>query len=350
MAVALCAAAGSAVMIAAAMPSPVLFGALVGSMAYAVLARRPPSLPVPLGLLGQGVIGVAMGALVDLPTLRELAVHGPLVVVVCLATLAVSLVIGQGLRAHGVSAVTAAFAFIAGGASGIVAMSGELGADDRVVSVVQYLRVLLITAGMPVVTAVVFRPERTGQVLGAAAAGSDWWADLVFLAVALGAGAAIARWTNLPAGSLLGPLLVSLGLAVSGVFPAPSVPGPVEVSGYALVGVMVGLRFTRDSLASIAAMLPTAVGLIVAVVAASAGLGVLLADWTGVSRLDGYLATTPGGLYAVLATAVDTGANVTFVLAVQVARVLVMLLVAPAVAGWFRRSPTSARGQGAGLG
>ncbi len=65
---------------------------------------------------------------------------------------------------------------------------------------------------------------------------------------------------------------------------------------------------------------------------ACAGLGVILARATGQSMLDGYLATTPGGLYAVLATAVGSGADVTFVLMVQIARLFVMLLCAPLLA------------------
>jgi uncharacterized protein len=66
----------------------------------------------------------------------------------------------------------------------------------------------------------------------------------------------------------------------------------------------------------------------------------VLATVTGASALEGYLATTPGGLYAVLATASDSGADVTFVLAVQVLRLFVMLLSAPLVARWLRRSGT----------
>ena len=45
--------------------------------------------------------------------------------------------------------------------------------------------------------------------------------------------------------------------------------------------------------------------------------------------LDAYLATTPGGLYAVLAVALGAGANTTFIVAVQGLRVLVMVLLAP---------------------
>ncbi len=54
-------------------------------------------------------------------------------------------------------------------------------------------------------------------------------------------------------------------------------------------------------------------------------------------RLTAYLATTPGGLFAVLATAADSGSDVTYVLAVQVIRVFAMLLVAPLLARWLRR-------------
>jgi uncharacterized membrane protein AbrB (regulator of aidB expression) len=57
----------------------------------------------------------------------------------------------------------------------------------------------------------------------------------------------------------------------------------------------------------------------------------VLASLDGVTLLDAYLATTPGGLYAVLATAPGSGADTTFVLAVQTLRMLLMIVVAPAL-------------------
>ena len=83
-----------------------------------------------------------------------------------------------------------------------------------------------------------------------------------------------------------------------------------------------------------AGLLPTAVALIAVVVVACAAMGALLARLTGATPLEGYLATTPGGIYAVLVTAISSGVDVAFVVAVQVLRVVVMLLVAPAVARW----------------
>jgi hypothetical protein len=101
---------------------------------------------------------------------------------------------------------------------------------------------------------------------------------------------------------------------------------------------MVGLNFDRDSLRTVGRAMPLALAVILGLVAACAGLGAVLAATTGASALDAYLATTPGGLYAVLATAQDAGADATFVLAVQVLRLFVMLLSAPLLARWLRRS------------
>jgi uncharacterized membrane protein AbrB (regulator of aidB expression) len=54
----------------------------------------------------------------------------------------------------------------------------------------------------------------------------------------------------------------------------------------------------------------------------------MVASLADVTMLDAYLATTPGGIYAVLATAVGSDADATFVLAVQTLRLLVMIVAA----------------------
>jgi uncharacterized protein len=64
---------------------------------------------------------------------------------------------------------------------------------------------------------------------------------------------------------------------------------------------------------------------------------------TSVTLRDAYLATMPGGLFAVLAVAF--GANTTFILAVQGLRLLVMVLLAPLVVRRLsgrRRTPIAA--------
>ena len=71
------------------------------------------------------------------------------------------------------------------------------------------------------------------------------------------------------------------GLGQRGARAASRCPTALEQLGYALIGVRVGLRFTRASLRSIARLLPLATALIVLVIVACALLGLLLSEVTG---------------------------------------------------------------------
>jgi membrane AbrB-like protein len=328
--------AASAGFAALGLPSPVLFGALVGGMLHALTARRDLDMPPLLFRVGQALIGAVIGGLVRLPTLVRLASDWPSVVLVTVGTLAISVAAGRLLALRrDVSPATGAFALIAGGASGVVALARDLGADDRVVTVVQYLRVLLVLVAMPVVTTLLFHPPHgAGHLAGGT---TRWLPDLAFVGVCVTLGLLIQRVVTAPATALLAPMLVAVVVSATGVLGQVSVPTPLEDLGYALIGVRVGLRFTRASLRSIARLLPLAVALIVLVIVACGLLGLLLSEVTGVDRLTTYLATTPGGLFAVLATAAGSGSDVTYVLAVQVIRVFAMLLFAPLLGRLLRR-------------
>lgn len=320
------------------LPSPVLFGALAGGMVHALTSSTELVLPARAFRLGQALVGVVIGGLVELRTLTRMVSDWPSVLLVTVGTLAISLVAGRLLALRrDVTPATGAFSLIAGGASGIVALARELGADDRVVTIVQYLRVLIVLVAMPLVTALLFHPPSGAGSLTTGP--TRWLPDLVFVAVAVGVGLALQRVFRAPATALLGPMLVAVAVSASGILGSVAVPTVLEQLGYALIGVRVGLRFTRASLRSIARLLPVATSLIMLVVAACAALGLVLARVTGVDQLTAYLATTPGGLFAVLATAADSGSDVTYVLAVQVIRVFAMLLFAPVLARWFRRRP-----------
>jgi membrane AbrB-like protein len=155
--------------------------------------------------------------------------------------------------------------------------------------------------------------------------------------VCSGAGIGLAKLLRLPAGGLLGPMVVTIALNLTGWSFGASPPDLLVELAYAVIGWQAGVRFTRESLRVVLGLLPLAAALIVAVIAACAGLGWLLSVVTGASFLDGYLATTPGGVYAVLATAISAGSDVTFVVTVQVLRVIAMLLVAPLIARLFAR-------------
>lgn len=321
----------TAVLALLGLTSPVLFGALAGGVAHGL--RSPGRLAVPPTVFrgGQALIGATIGAQVTGDALRGIADDAVPIALVTLGTLVLSLAAGRTLALRrDVSTVTGAFALVAGGASGVVAVSRELGADERVVTVVQYLRVLVVLLAMPVVTALVFQPDLGQGSLGER--GGSLPADLTLVVASVATALLLARLFPVPTVALLGALVVAAGLASAEVLGPVAVPRGAQWLGFLVIGVQVGLRFTRESVGSIARMLPAVLGLVMLLILLCASLGVVLATATAVDPLTAYLATTPGGLFAVLATAADAGVDVTFVLALQLFRLLVILALLPLVA------------------
>jgi membrane AbrB-like protein len=315
-------------------PSAALFAALVVGIVLALVSLAPRRVPRPAGIAAQGVLGVYIGTMVHQDAIGALGSDWPIVLVIAVATLLLSIVAGALLGLHrDVTPLTGSLALVAGGASGLVAIARELGGDDRVVSVVQYLRVGLVTASMPVVVALAYHVNQSHGVASVAENDSaPWYLSVGILIAVVLVGATVGRLIRLPGAGLLGPMALTVVLELTGLSFGLAVPMVLVQAGYMLIGWQTGVAFTRESLRAIGRMLPAAIGLIVALAVATAGLGALLARFTGLTPLEGYLATSPGGVYAVLATAVETGSNVTFIIAAQVVRILLMLFAAPLMA------------------
>jgi len=315
-------------------PSAALFAALVVGIVLALASLAPGRVPRKAGVAAQGVLGVYIGTMVHEDAVGALGSDWTIVVAVAVATLLLSVVAGAllGLR-RDVTPLTGSLALVAGGASGLVAIARELGGDDRVVSVVQYLRVGLVTASMPVVVTLVYHADKSrGAAPLSQTNTAPWYLSVGMLIVLVLVGATAGRLIHLPGAGLLGPMALTVVLELTGMSFGLAVPMVLVQIGYMLIGWQAGLAFTIESLRAIGRMLPAAIGLIIVLGVATAGLGVVLAHFAGLTPLEGYLATSPGGVYAVLATAVETDSNVTFIIAAQVVRILLMLFAAPLMA------------------
>jgi hypothetical protein len=334
-------AAGSAAVGLAGVPGPALFAGLMVGMAWALLVHRPRlDVPRPAFTGAQAVVGVEIGLYLQLDTLSAVSGDWLAVATVSAGTLLATLIAGLALaRVSGLDARTASLGMVAGGATGIVAISRELGADDRLVAVMQYLRLFAIVMITPLLASVAFGATTGGDNGNPLMTAGG----LALTLAASAAGLLLARVARLPAGALLGPMLVAGALALTGTVGDVVVPEALRQLAFAAIGLQVGLRFTPESLRRARDTLP-AVGVAIALLIATCGaLGWLLAELADVPLLDAYLATTPGGLYAVLATAVASGANATFVLAVQSLRLFVMVLAAPPIIRRLAASPVRAQ-------
>ena len=284
-----------------------------------------------------------VGTYLHTSTLTGLGSRWVAVALVSAATLAIT--IGAGVllaRIAPVDPATASLGMVAGGASGIVAMADDLGADDRLVAFMQYLRLAVVVLLTPLIVGIAFSAHAPGaapgseQLLGT---GAGWLGT----AAIAGVGGLLGSRLRLPAAAFLGPTLLASALTLSGALPDLVVPPLLREVAFAAIGLYIGLRFERETLRSMRRLLPAVLVSIVVLIAGCFALAWLLSVTAGVSLLDAYLATTPGGLYAVLPLAFGSNADAGFVLAVQGLRVLVMVLAAPAVVKLVLQPPATSR-------
>jgi membrane AbrB-like protein len=313
-------------------PSPYLFAGVIVGALCSVRVPNPPPLPEQVRNIGLAVLGVAAGAGIGRPVLRTVLDQPAAVLGGVVVTLALSLAVGQLLRlSQNIDATTAVFASIAGGAAGVSAVAKELGADETLVLTIQYLRVLVVLVSVPFVASFLGGAGAAGGPTGAG------WDSLPFAAVAVVVGLALARLLSFSASRLILPLVVTTAMALTGVLAPAGVPPGILSFAYATTGVAVGLSFTRARLRQVARIMPLALLQVLLSVAACAAVGVAFARLAGVSTLDGYLATTPGGLPVVIAVAIGSGASVGLIITLQVVRLFLSLLMAPALGAAMMR-------------
>lgn len=316
------------------MPAPHLLTGLIVGLVLALtgLARRTGVvLPRLVYLAAQAVAGVLLGTYFSLPALGRVGWALVPLVAVTVATLLLS--VGAGLllaRRTGLDEPTAALGLIAGGSSGIVAAADDLHADARLVAVLQYVRLILVVLSAPLLVRFVLAPHGTYAAVGAKEIEATASLHGYVLTIGLAAlGALAGTKLKIPAGALIVPLVLTALGGGLGLWNDLQPPETVREPAFIVIGLAVGLGFDVIVLRRALRAAPAALAAIVGIIVACGGLAAVVAATTDVSLLDAYLATTPGGINAVLVTAFAAGANTSLVFGLQGLRLFVMVLVAP---------------------
>jgi membrane AbrB-like protein len=328
----------------AGLPAPHLFAALIVGLILSLGRITRVQMPTWLYIGAQAVTGVVLGTYLSFSALKPIGANWFAVVAVTALTLGLSLALGVLLaRRTGLDRPTAALGMIAGGSAGIVATSDDLGADARVVAFTQYLRLALVVLTAPLLVRYVLHPAGAYGALGPKEieVESSAGAYVFCFGVAV-VGALVALRARIPAAALIGPLLLAAALTGSGVVHRVTPPEFPRETAFTLIGLHVGMRFTPDVLRRVRTLAPHIFGYVVVLLVTTGLLAWGLSAVTNVDLTDAYLATTPGGINAVLVTAFAAGAHTSFVFAVQTFRLFVMVLAAPPMVRWLVRRQSRA--------
>jgi len=320
------------------LPAALLLGPMITAIILAT-SGAGMKLPKPMFLMAQGVLGMMIANSLPLTVFAKIALEWPLFLIGTVSTIVASSFLGWLLSRTGLlPGTTAIWGSSPGAASAMTIMSESYGADMRLVAFMQYLRVACCAIAATVVASV-FHVDNLAiepvDWLGV----SSWSTFGITLTIILAACVA-GVILRLPSGPMLIALTVGLIIKFTGILPIV-LPNWCLAISFAVLGWSIGFRFTRQALQHAWHVFPHVLGAIIALIAINACLAMLLIIFADIDPLTAFLATSPGGADSVAIIAASTHADVSFVMAMQVARFLLVLIAGPMLARWLSSHKTA---------
>jgi membrane protein AbrB duplication len=328
-------AAVSAVLLWFHVPAALLLGPLIGGITVSLCGAQL-HIPRFFFLAAQAVIGCMIAGTLSPSIFPILFGNWPIVLLILFSTLGASAFSGWMLvRYSALPGVTGAWGTSPGGASAMVAMARDYGADVRLVAFMQYLRVLFVAGAAVMVVRfslgdeaqalsqeIVWFPPLSGTLL----------LTLLMIAVTGWLG----RLSRFPSGTMFLPMLVGATLHTSGTM-SVELPEWLLALAYMAIGWSVGLEFNRAIFILALKTLPQMLAAIFAMMLLCALMALALTHVLGLDMLTAYLATSPGGLDTVAIIASGSRADMSFIMAMQTLRLFSILLTGPAIARFISR-------------
>lgn len=322
-------------MLAAGLPGAWLLGPMMAGIVVGVNGgsiRVAPS----LFLGAQAIMGCMIAALVTRPVLASFVRQWPIFLGVTLSTILASTAIGWLLnRRRLLPGTTAIWGLSPGAATSMMVMAEAHGDDARLVAFMQYLRVICVA----LLASLIARfwigstgPIRADQVVFPTL-------RLVPLAETLaiaGFGMALAHWLKIPSGTLLVPMVAGSVLHATGMVEI-ELPRWLLMGTFVVLGWRIGLQFTRSGLVHAARSFPPILASTAALIVFCGAVALILHHMVGTELLTAYLATSPGGVDSAIVIGASTKVDMPFVMGLQTIRVIVVLLIGPALARFVAR-------------
>ncbi len=332
-------AAGGALAQVMGWPLPWMMGTMVGLLAWRLATGRGHCPPYGREL-GQLLVGLAL-ALHFTPEVARMALDhaGPLLAS-CAAALLLSGVGATILQRWGrCDRVTAWLCSIPGGAAEMAQIAEQSGARVDRVAAAQALRVCLVVVLVPSLLQAWLSWQGGGSAAAAVSFGAPVAGRLVapvptpWLPVLLAGAAAVAwLWQRCkgPTAWFLGPLIVMGAFTAAGWVPHGNLPRTWVLLGQFLLGMALGSRLDRRFVLESPRFLMLVLVSVGVLLALTAGVALLLSVWSGLPPVDLLLASAPGGMAEMCATAeaLGLGLGVAFVTASHVMRLVIVLTVA----------------------
>jgi membrane AbrB-like protein len=326
----------AALLRAAALPAALLLGPMVAAIAVEAGggAVRAPAVAFSVA---QAVIGCMIAGIVTSAIVGTFLGQWPLFLTVISLVIVVASLMGFAMSRLGIlPGTTAIWGLSPGAAVAMMLMAESFGADKRLVAFMQYSRLVLVALAASLVAR--FWVAGSGE---AAPPATIWFPPIHWVAAGETAaiaivGAWLGRRARLPTGTLLGPMIIGAALHTAGIVTI-ELPAWLLAGCYAVLGWNIGLSFTRQILIHAARALPQTILAILLLIGFCGGLAFALTEIVGIDPLTAYLATSPGGIDSIAIIAASSKADLSFIMALQTVRFILVMLIGPPISRYAAR-------------
>jgi membrane AbrB-like protein len=315
------------------LPGGLISGAMI-AVGTAALAGRKLLLPPIITQSVLLLLGISLGALVSRQLIQHMSAYPLTIGLLALATFCSTF--GSSLylqRFHGWDQTSAFLAGSPGALSQITILAAEKGADVAGIAVVQTIRVIILTAALPLVLVAAGVAPSAPTILSAEVASPIGLAALIAASVAV---ALLLRIMKFPASWMFGAMLASSVLHGAGLVEGGLPPWMRNV---ALVGIgaLIGSRFARMRLKTLLAHVNAGLGSFAVAIAMSAIFVTVIVLTTNVRFADIVVAFAPGAMDAMLALALTLHIDPIFVGAHHLSRFVFVSIATPGIVHLFGR-------------
>ncbi|BDC54311.1 hypothetical protein TM2_09800 [Bacillus altitudinis] len=292
-------------------------------------------------LLGQFILGIELGQKMNMKVLHIFAENWLPVSFMLVFSILLAMLSGFVLWKLSKTDMLTSFVGTApGGLSAMPGIAQEVGANTAVVSLVQTIRVLMVVLTIPFTVFYLNTKSQSDVVVAQGSAFSSgvftisnisWTAALILGAWLM---SRLAVRLHFPApwliGSMLGVAALQVGAgALTGHDLIPYWPAQANIASQVFLGATIGAKMNKQMFVGLKNTLIVAVVSSAGLIAATVLSSIAIAEITGISVITAILAFSPGGIAEMATTAVTLHEDSTFVVAVQVVRIILVIAMLP---------------------
>src|SRR5437879_1843814 len=275
----------------------------MAALGIAALSGRPLAMPPILTQTVLVLLGISLGSLVSRQLLQHMGAYPLTIGLLALATFCSTFGSSVYLqRIHGWDQTSAFLAGSPGALSQITMLAIEKGADVPAIAVVQTMRVIILTAALPLLLALTGIAPSSAPAAAVAIASPLELTELIAASVAV---ALLLRLMKFPARWMFGAMIGTSVLHGTGLIEGGL---PPWVRGVALVGIgaLIGSRFARMKTRILLSHVNAALGSFAIAIIISAIFVAVIAMTTHVRFSDIIVAFAPASVGAMLALVLRT--------------------------------------------